>query len=100
MMNPKKKADLQRKLTLAPVAKPPVGLAERIKADIPRHLVVNPEDDRERLSRSVSFNMRVAASILLLVSSAYLCVRLLSTGDAQMANRGLARSAVGQTFRA
>src|SRR5438552_11191601 len=77
-MSPNKKADLQRKLTLAPVPKPPAGLAERIKNEIPSDLRFDTERERRRLSQSVSFNIRIAASILLLVSSAYLCLRLLS----------------------
>jgi outer membrane biosynthesis protein TonB len=75
-MNPKRKADLQRRLSMASVPKPPTGLAERIKSDIPELLATTRE--RERLSRTMGFNLRVAASILLLVSSAYVCLRLLS----------------------
>ncbi len=77
-MSPNKKADLQRKLTLAPVPKPPAGLAERIKSEIPADLRFDTERERRRFSQSMSFNIRIAASILLLVSSAYLCIRLLS----------------------
>ena len=66
-MNSKRRAELQRKLTLSAVPRPPAGLAERIKADIPEVLDVDIE--RGRFSRSVAFNMRVAASILLLVTS-------------------------------
>src|SRR6267378_8238195 len=77
-MTANRKADLQRKLTLAPVAKPPAGLAERIKREIPKELRFNVESERERLSKAVAFNLRVAASILILVSSAYLGLQLLS----------------------
>ncbi|HYS54021.1 MAG TPA: hypothetical protein VER58_09705 [Thermoanaerobaculia bacterium] len=77
-MNANRKADLQRKLTLAPVPKPPAGLAERIKREIPKELRFNAEKERERLSKAVAFNLRVAASILILVSSAYLGLQLLS----------------------
>src|SRR6266851_1212100 len=80
-MTANRKADLQRKLTLAPVAKPPAGLAERIKREIPKDLRFNAETERERLSKAVSFNLRVAASILILVSSAYLGLQLLSRVD-------------------
>ena len=66
-MNSRRKADLQRKLTLASVPKPPAGLAERIKSDIPSYL--HPEADRRRMSRSINFSMRIAASILLVVAS-------------------------------
>ena len=80
-MTANRKADLQRKLTLAPVAKPPAGLAERIKKEIPKDLRFNAETERERLSKAVAFNLRVAASILILVSSAYLGLRFLSQID-------------------
>src|SRR5438270_84244 len=80
-MTANRKADLQRKLTLAPVAKPPAGLAERIKREIPKDLRFNAETERERLSKAVAFNHRVAASILILVSSAYLGLHLLSRFD-------------------
>jgi len=75
-MTTKRKAELQRRLSMASVPKPPAGLADRIKADIPDLLTTTRE--RERLSSSIAFNVRVAASIILLVSSAYLCVQLLS----------------------
>jgi hypothetical protein len=65
-MNSKRKAELQRKLTLNAVPKPPAGLAERIKADIPRYL--EPELERGRFSRSIAYTMRVAAAVLLLVT--------------------------------
>lgn len=74
-MNSKRKADLQRKLTLAPVARPPAGLADRIKNDIPEYL--RPDADRRRLSRSVSFNLRVAASLLVVISSVVGAIYLL-----------------------
>src|SRR3984893_14447132 len=80
-MNANRKADLQRKLTLVPIPKPPAGLAERIKREIPKELRFNVEEERERLSRAVAFNLRVAASILILVSSAYLGLQMLSRLD-------------------
>jgi len=78
-MTTKRKAELQRRLSMASVPKPPAGLADRIKSDIPDLLGTTRE--RERLSSSVAFNLRVAASIILLVSSAYLCIQLLSRAD-------------------
>ena len=77
-MTAKRKAELQRKLALAPLPKPPAGLAERIKRDIPKPLLVDAEKERFRLRQSVAFNIRVAASIILLVSSVYLALHLLS----------------------
>ncbi len=82
-MNANRKADLQRKLALAPVPKPPVGLAERIKREIPKQLRFNADQERQQLSKSVAFNLRVAASILLLVGSAYLALYLLTRVDQQ-----------------
>jgi hypothetical protein len=79
-MNANKKADLQRRLTLASVPKPPEGLAERIKREIPDHFAAGQTEDRNRLASSIAFNMRVAASILLLISSVYVGFRLLAPG--------------------
>src|ERR1044071_6860941 len=80
-MSPNRKADLQRKLAMAPIPKPPAGLAERIKSEIPQHLLVDARKERERLSRSIAFNLRVAASIILLVGSVYLALRVLSNAE-------------------
>ena len=77
-MRPNRKADLQRKLSLAPVPKPPAGLADRIKHDIPKPLLVDAEKERTRMRQAVAFNIRVAASIILLVSSLYLALNLVS----------------------
>ena len=77
-MRPNRKADLQRKLSLAPVPKPPAGLADRIKRDIPKPLLIDAEKERVRLRQAVAFNIRVAASIILLVSSLYLALNLVS----------------------
>jgi hypothetical protein len=77
-MTTKRKAELQRKLALAPVAKPPAGLADRIKSDIPKNLMADTAKERARFRQSVAFNVRVAASIILLVSSVYLALHLLS----------------------
>jgi len=67
-MTSKRKAEIQRKLSLTAVPRPPDDLLDRIKGDIPRYLSV--EAERERFSRSVGFNLRVAASILVLISAA------------------------------
>lgn len=80
-MTRNRKADLQRKLAMAPVAKPPDGLADRIKSEIPRHLRFEPERERAHLRQSVAFNLRIAASIVLLVSSLYLALHLFSRSD-------------------
>ena len=78
-MTRNRKADLQRKLAMAPVAKPPAGLADRIKSDIPQHLGF--ETERTQLRKSAMFNLRIAASIILLVSSLYLALRLVSPSE-------------------
>lgn len=81
-MNSKRKADLQRRLSMAAVPRPPGDLAERIKSDIPEYL--RPDADRKRLTRSVAFNMRVAASILVVISSVIGAIYLLAPEDAMM----------------
>ncbi len=98
-MTTKRKAELQRKLAIAPVPKPPAGLAERIKRDIPADLRSSVERERERFKRSNLFSLRVAASILLLVGGAFLAVQLLSRAGApgvesKMASRQSAPLAV------
>ena len=80
-MSPNRKADLQRKLSMAPIPKPPAGLAERIKSEIPQHLLIDARKERQRLSHSVVFNLRVAASVILLVSSVYLALHVLSRAE-------------------
>jgi hypothetical protein len=78
-MRPNRKADLQRRLTLAAVPTPPTGLAERIKTDIPKHFP-DSTAERRRLGSAVAFNMRVAASILLLVGSLFTALYILNRG--------------------
>lgn len=92
-MTTKRKAELQRRLSMASVPKPPAGLADRIKSDIPD--LLGTARERERLSSSIAFNLRVAASIILLISSAYLCIQLLSRSDRnETAAPAMARMAV------
>ncbi|PYQ28771.1 MAG: hypothetical protein DMF56_13915 [Acidobacteria bacterium] len=67
-MNSKRKADIQRKLSLTAVPRPPDDLLDRIKSDIPNYLSV--EAERARFSRSIGFNLRIAASIIVLISIA------------------------------
>jgi len=66
-MNSKRRAELQRKLTLNAVPRPPVGLAERIKADIPQYL--ERETVPQRVTRSLTFHMRIAASVIVLAGA-------------------------------
>jgi len=78
-MTRNRKADLQRKLTLAPVATPPTGLADRIKSDIPKQLGF--ESERVQVRSSAMFNLRIAASIILLVSGLYVVLRVLTPSE-------------------
>jgi hypothetical protein len=75
-MTQKRKAELQRKLSMAPVANPPSDLADRIKGDIPRFL--DAQHDRDRLNRSIGFSLRVAASVILVITSAFLAIEMMS----------------------
>ncbi|HEX8409755.1 MAG TPA: hypothetical protein VF883_12910 [Thermoanaerobaculia bacterium] len=61
-MNSKRRAELQRKLSLNAVPRPPAGLQERIKGDIPKYLKAERGNS--------AFNLRIAASILLVASTA------------------------------
>lgn len=82
-MNAKNNADLERKLT-APgfnAPKPPAGLAEKIKRDIPPHFVMMESSERDRFTRSIFFDIRVVASILLVVTSAYFMLTFLNHAD-------------------
>jgi len=77
-MTSKRKAELQRKLSMAPLPKPPDGLADRIKRDIPNDLGMNMARERERFSRFSAMSLRVAASVIVLIGGAFLGIRLLS----------------------
>ncbi|MDP9190552.1 MAG: hypothetical protein M3P06_02470 [Acidobacteriota bacterium] len=83
-MNSKRRAELQRKLSMGAVPRPPADLSDRIKADIPQYLQADVE--RARFSGSVAFSMRVAASILLLITTAFVTLRLLETEPEQTAS--------------
>lgn len=83
-MNSKRRAELQRKLSMGAVPRPPADLSDRIKADIPQYLQMDVE--RARFSGSVAFSMRVAASILLLITTAFVTLRLLETDPQQTAS--------------
>ncbi|MEA2342164.1 MAG: hypothetical protein QOF63_333 [Thermoanaerobaculia bacterium] len=87
-----RKADLQRKLTMAPVAKPPAGLADRIKSDIPQHFAFQPEKERAQFRKSTMFNLRIAASIILLVSSLYLALHLVSRNGSNLDTHSMVTS--------
>jgi hypothetical protein len=88
-MNSKRRAELQRKLSMGAVPRPPADLSDRIKADIPQYL--QTEAERTRFSGSVAFSMRVAASILLLITTAFVTLRLLETEPEHMASFKVAK---------
>lgn len=92
-MTSKRKAELQRKLGMSAVPTPPEGLAERIKTNIPHDLFKEVEAERSRFGQAAAFNLRVAASILLMISSTYLIVHLLSAGGGRPWGRHPAESA-------
>jgi hypothetical protein len=75
-MNSKRRADLQRKLSLNAVRRPPAGLVDRIKADIPKYLEAEPA--RGRFVRALPFSMRIAASLLLVVTSVAVALVLMN----------------------
>ncbi|HYR27633.1 MAG TPA: von Willebrand factor type A domain-containing protein [Thermoanaerobaculia bacterium] len=95
-MNSKRKADLQRKLSLAPVPRPPAGLAERIKNDIPEYL--RPDAERRRMTSSLSFNLRVAASLVVLLSAVIAAVYLLEPEDQMKQMAAANRQGPSQVF--
>lgn len=78
-MNSKRRAELQRKLSLNAVPRPPAGLADRIKSDIPKYL--EPAIERGRFA-SAGFNMRVAASLLLAVMTLVIAVYMADSSSA------------------
>src|SRR5258708_22633307 len=77
-MTHNRKADLQRKLAMAAVATPPDDRAGCIKNEIPNDLRFAPESARKQVRQSAMFNLRIAASIVLLASSLYFALHLFS----------------------
>lgn len=73
-----RRAQLQRKLALKEVPKPPADLAQRIKNDIPQHMKFNAEEERERFGNSIAMNIGVAASVLVLIATGFLALRIVS----------------------
>ncbi|HSP34223.1 MAG TPA: hypothetical protein VLU46_07910 [Thermoanaerobaculia bacterium] len=90
-MNQKRKADLQRKLSMTAVPRPPAGLAERIKADIPHDLhITAPETSRRFFGKA--FSLRVAASVILLVAASYVVMHLLTRYELESVMPNVTRS--------
>lgn len=84
-MNSKRKADLQRRLAMTSVPTPPAGLADRIKNEIPADL--GRMTAIRRPARWSGVPMRIAASLILVVSSLYLGIRLLSHTPSEISAR-------------
>ena len=78
-MNANRRAALQRKLAVAPVPKPPAGLAARIKNEIPKELRFSAERERARFTQAVRFSVAVAASVIVVIASAYLALQVTTT---------------------
>ena len=95
-MNSKRRADLQRKLSMGAVPRPPANLADRIKADIPKYLTA--QDERERMTWSVGTALRVAASILLLITTAFVTLEIMQP-ETQRAKSVAARRPVPAVLR-
>ncbi|HEX7707089.1 MAG TPA: hypothetical protein VF701_11590 [Thermoanaerobaculia bacterium] len=66
-MNTKRKAELQRKLSMSSVPTPPAGLAERIKRDIPLHLKTG--GTRRRFSFAGSQVLKIAAMLAVVIGT-------------------------------
>lgn len=86
-MTRNRKADLHRKLGMAPLPTPPSDLADRIKTAIPHDLHMNVENERAHLRRAVTFDVRIAASILLLISATFAGLHLMTRAQDDGAGR-------------
>lgn len=91
-MNSKRRAELQRKLTLNAVPRPPAGLAERIKADIPKYL--ERESTASRFTRTMSFNLRIAASVVVLATSVIVAMMVMRDPEQKIAAESAARPVI------
>ncbi len=80
-MNSNRRAELQRKLSMSVVPRPPAGLADRIKADIPKYLQEEPA--RKRFPGAYAFTLRLAASALLVITTAVVTVNLMTPAAEQ-----------------
>jgi hypothetical protein len=77
-MTANRRAELQRKLAMKPVEKPPAGLASRIKNDIPKELRFNAEAERKRFAQSIRISLAAAASVIVVIATAYLGLHVTS----------------------
>ena len=74
-MTANRRAELQRKLAMKPVEKPPAGLSTRIKSDIPKELRFNAENERRRFTHNVRLSLAAAASVVVVIATAYLALQ-------------------------
>ncbi|HYO75258.1 MAG TPA: von Willebrand factor type A domain-containing protein, partial [Thermoanaerobaculia bacterium] len=81
-MNSKRRAELQRKLSMGAVPRPPADLAQRIKAEIPKYLDAHQAPQRFAWSNT----FRVAASVMLLLTTALVTRELLEPRRAERAS--------------
>jgi hypothetical protein len=72
-MNSKRRAELQRRLSMGAVPRPPAGLAERIKAEIPKYLDATPVPQRFAWGTT----MRIAATLITLLTTALVTMELI-----------------------
>lgn len=73
-MNSRRRAELQRRLTLNVVPRPPADLGERIKNDIPQYLQAHEGPGR----RTISTGLRIAASVIVLLGSVITAIVVMS----------------------
>lgn len=76
-MNSRRRAELQRKLSMGAVPRPPADLLQRLKSDIPKHL--EPQPEQEVPLRSMALTMRIAASLILLFTTGLITWRVMET---------------------
>ena len=74
-MTANRRAELQRKLAVAPVEQPPAGLSARIKNEIPKELRFNAEGERKRIAQTTRISLAVAASVVVVIATAYLALQ-------------------------
>lgn len=88
-MTSRRKAELQRQLSLRHVPAPPHDLAEKIKREIPNDLA----KDRLRASRNLRLALGVAASIMVVITSVLVSLSVLSPSKESLAVRAGAPTA-------
>jgi hypothetical protein len=96
-MNSKRRAELQRKLSMGAVPHPPKGLAERIKADIPQYLDASPAPQRFPWGNT----LRIAATLVTLLTTALVTMEVFEPNQKATVQSRRAEGVVPavQTFR-